>query len=78
MPWWLPAILNNLSRRYDSIWYFCPKPVLEPMQRVVAQLDPPTRRKCSLVELPLERARAAERQATPPPPTDAPGREGDR
>jgi hypothetical protein len=48
----LPAICYELARRYDGIWYFCPKPVLESMQRAVAQLDPAVRRKFSLVELP--------------------------
>lgn len=48
----LPAICYELARRYDGIWYFCPTPVLESMQRAVAQLDPAVRRKFSLVELP--------------------------
>lgn len=75
----LPAILYGLARTYDGIWYFCPKPVLESMQRAVAQLDPTVRRKFSLVELPQERTTATGQPATPPPPTDdAPGRAGGR
>ncbi|HEU5199300.1 MAG TPA: hypothetical protein VFU32_06670 [Ktedonobacterales bacterium] len=48
----LPTIFYELARSYDAIWYFCPTPLLEPMRRAFAQLDPPTRQKFSLVELP--------------------------
>lgn len=73
----LPAICYELARRYDAIWYFCPTPVLEPMSRALAQLDPSTRRKFSLVELPPERVAVPGQPATPPP-DDAPGRAGGR
>ena len=75
----LQAILYELARRYDGIWYFCPKAAQGAMQRAVAQLDPAVRRKFSLVPLPEERAAAAGQPATPPPPPDnAPGRAGGR
>lgn len=66
----MPAILYNLSRHYDGIWYFC-SPALEGLLRQsFAQLDPAARRKFSLVRLPEERAAAAGQPATPPhPPT---------
>lgn len=72
----LPAILYGLARRYDGIWYFCPKALEEPLRQSFAQLDPAARRKFSLVRLPEERAAAAGQPATLPPPTDAPGRDG--
>ena len=75
----LPAILYGLARTYAGVWYFCPTPLLEPMQRALAQLDPAVRRKFSLVELPQERTNAAGQPATPPLPTDdALGRAGGR
>lgn len=74
----LPAILYGLARTYDGIWYFCPRPQLAPMQRAMAQLDSAVRRKFSLVELPQERASAAGRLVTLPPPTEAPGRDSGR
>lgn len=73
-----PAILYHLARRYDGIWYFCPKSLEEPLRQSFAQLDEAARRKFSLVRLPEERAAPAGQPATPPPPTDAPGRDGDR
>ena len=65
-----PAILYHLARRYEAIWYFCPKALEEPLRQSFGQLDAAARRKFSLVLLPQERAGAAGQPATPPPPTD--------
>ena len=51
-PQWLRAILYELARRYDGIWYFCPPAMQEPMRQAFAPLDPTVRRKFSLVPLP--------------------------
>ena len=63
-----PAILYNLARRYEAIWYFCPKALEEPLRQSFGQLDAAARRKFSLVLLPQERADAAGEPATPPRP----------
>lgn len=49
----LPAILYGLARSYDGTWYFCLKTTQGVLQRALAHLSEPARRKCSLVELPL-------------------------
>lgn len=73
-----PAILYQLARRYEGIWYFCPKALEEPLRQSFGQLDA-VRRKFSLVLLLREQAAPAGQPATPPPPTDdAPGRAGGR
>jgi hypothetical protein len=46
------AILYGLVRAYTGIWYFCPPPTKGLMQRALAQLSEPTRRKFSVIELP--------------------------
>jgi hypothetical protein len=48
----LQAILYELARRYDAIWYFCPRATQGAMQRAVAQLNEPVRKKFSLIDLP--------------------------
>lgn len=48
----LQAILYELARTYAGIWYFCPKATRGAMQRAVAQLSDPVRKKFALVELP--------------------------
>lgn len=63
-----PAILYSLARRYEAIWYFCPKALEEPLRQSFAQLDESARRKCSLVRLPEERAAPPGQPATPPRP----------
>ena len=64
----MPAILYRLARRYEAIWYFCPKALEEPLRQSFAQLDAAARRKCSLVLLPPERPAATGQPATPPRP----------
>lgn len=73
-----PAILYQLARRYEGIWYFCPKALEEPLRQSFGQLDESARRKFSLVLLPREQAAPSGQLATPPPPTDAAGRVGGR
>jgi hypothetical protein len=46
------AILYGLARTYVGIWYFCPPATKGVMQRALAQLSEPMRRKFSVTELP--------------------------
>lgn len=52
VPGRLAAILYELARTYDGVWYFCPPATLGLMQRAVAQLDATVRPKFSLGPIP--------------------------
>jgi hypothetical protein len=69
-----PAILYQLARRYDAIWYFCAPATQRLMERALADLNPPAiRAKFSLVALLEDEERNRRANGTPHPPPPAKG-----
>jgi hypothetical protein len=69
-----PAILYQLARSYDRIWYFCPPAQEALIAKTIAELNPPAiRQKFSIVPLRLEGQRARRPAVSPAPPAPGPG-----